>query len=588
MKTKRSTTALWLFTCLTLVATLASRAQTQTFVVDDFAPAGVSPSNPTNHNHYPSAQNYSSGQIDAVYWNWFGGAFVTNQWDSTSDASNNPSSGSLKISLNWSSANSQFVLWDQGTNNNFFALGLNALTFTNFQCDVRFAPGSASDVGNRGAGAQPIFGHLQFGLRTSGYGQDYFGGVDIVATNTNWVHVSITLNALSDANLLNMGGLLIHIDRNYYSLNLNGASTLWVDNIKFVGSATAITNLPPSLGLQKANPGLRIFAGSTVDTYDREELATVDQKQSWIGGTYPVSYSYTLLSYPGGGNMGQVQIFLIPTNSANGNNIYNNQFIDYNAKNGMWLLLNPQGSSGGVTAAVQWKTNLPNANPDHTALTITNPTAIGTWTLTFTGPNAGTLTAPNAGAVPFTITNGTVATDFANPLVAYFGLQPNYTAGYGEYLDYASISVAGVAGVNENDNFATDSSLNTGLWNTSCSAKPSSVVLATASTPYWVNWSLPDTGFTDTNGNSYGFIDGNGNGYLAVVTSLTSDQWVVPEYYNGYIDGLNIPGTAQQGNLKWTLIPSTCLPTVNGQPQSGQPLSPDAFFRLYNTEPPNP
>jgi hypothetical protein len=137
-KTKRSRIAFWLVGCSALlVAALAARAQTQNYVVDDFAPAGVGPANPTNYDYYPSAQNYQNGQIDAVWWNWFGGAFVTNQWDATSDASNNPSSGSLKITLNWSSANSQFVLWDQGTNNNYFALGLNATTFTNFQCDIR-------------------------------------------------------------------------------------------------------------------------------------------------------------------------------------------------------------------------------------------------------------------------------------------------------------------------------------------------------------------------------------------------------------------------------------------------------------------
>ena len=73
-----------------------------------------------------------------------------------------------------------------------------------------------------------------------------------------------------------------------------------------------------------------------------------------------------------------------------------------------------------------------------------------------------------------------------------------------------------------------------------------------------------------------------------MTTNLTSGQWVVPEYYNGYNTGINIPGTAQQGTMKWTLIPANCLPTVDGLPQSGQPLSPNAFFRLYNTLPPNP
>ena len=61
----------------------------------------------------------------------------------------------------------------------------------------------------------------------------------------------------------------------------------------------------------------------------------------------------------------------------------------------------------------------------------------------------------------FTIGDPNVATDFANPLVAYFGLQPNSSTGIGQYEDWASIQVNGVAGVNENDNFATDTSFET-------------------------------------------------------------------------------------------------------------------------------
>jgi hypothetical protein len=114
---------------------------------------------------------------------------------------------------------------------------------------------------------------LQFGDRTSGYGQDYFGGaVSIASTNTNWVHISIPLNPVTDINLTNIQGLLIHI----YDPNLTGTSTFWVDNIAFTGPLNVAPVVPPVLHLQKANPGLRIFAGSTVNVYDREELATTD------------------------------------------------------------------------------------------------------------------------------------------------------------------------------------------------------------------------------------------------------------------------------------------------------------------------
>ena len=110
---------------------------------------------------------------------------------------------------------------------------LNGLQYTNFQCDVRFAQGSAT-VNN-------TFGYLQFGIAV-GYNQDYFGGVSVPSSNTNWVHVSINLDANADTNLQSINDVLIHIYGPYYSPGLTGISTLWVDNIKFVGASPVTTN----------------------------------------------------------------------------------------------------------------------------------------------------------------------------------------------------------------------------------------------------------------------------------------------------------------------------------------------------------
>jgi len=568
MKIKQCTKALWPLICSTgLMLPAVSFAQS-IIVVDDFSPNGVSPSNPVNDDYYSSAQVYSTGQITNVWGNWFGGAFQSAVWDATTDVSNNPASGSLKINLNWSNG-SQFVLWDQGSGNDYFALNIDATTYTNFECDVKFAPGSASDTGNGtgpGGNTTGIFGHLRFGDRTSGYGQDWFGSVDVLATNTGWVHVSVPLNALTDQNLTNIQGFLIGIDSGYYSLNLTGNSTFWVDNIKFVGASTPVTNPPPVLAIQKAVPGLRLFAGSAVDTYDREELATADQNQSWVGGTYPVTYSFTLLDYPA--NIGQTHIMLIPANSA-GNSLYNDQFIDYQASNELWMIVGPGG--GGVIASVQWKTNLPNNNPSHTELTITNATAVGTWTLTFNSATSGTLTAPGASPKAFTITDPNVVSDFGNPLVAYFGLQPNSTAGEGEYEDWAAISVSGVAGTQESDNFTTDPTFDpNGYWSNN-SSSAASVQLVTANTPYWVNWTLPAGGYA------------LGTAMMLPGNTNTSDPWMLPEYYNGYggaPTGDDLPGLANQGLKTWVLIPNSCLPTVDGS-QFGVP-APNAFFELFN------
>jgi glucuronoarabinoxylan endo-1,4-beta-xylanase len=142
------------------------------------------------------------------------------------------SSGSLRITNNFTSGNNQFEVYN-GLNG--FSPALNGALYTNFQCDVRFAPGSATQTNSAGV---LIFGHLQFGTRAN-FDQDYFGGanygIDIPATNTGWVHINIPLSVAADPNLSSINDLLIHIYGPSYTPTLIGPSTLWVDNLAFVG-----------------------------------------------------------------------------------------------------------------------------------------------------------------------------------------------------------------------------------------------------------------------------------------------------------------------------------------------------------------
>jgi hypothetical protein len=533
-----------------------------TIIVDQF--------NPTN-NPYAGTNVYAAvDEITNVYnlFTGYGGNTAVDPtniiWDSTQNCTNTPNadtnSGALKLIANFA-GNNQFVIWNRGPNNTF-ALNppiTNGYALLTFEFDVKYDP--SSQIVTNGI---PIFGHLEWGVVPS-YTLAVLGSVEVPATNTGWMHVTIPLNPLSDSDLLSISGMVFKQYSGYYG-GMNGQSILWLDNLKFTYTNLPPVIPPPTLAIQKAIPALRIFAGDTASVNSREELATVNQSQSWIGGTYPVSYSFKLLSYPS--SIGQTHIFLVPVNSTPGASPYGYNGVDYTATNGLWLVIGPGG--GGVIASVYWKTNLPNSNPystgGNTALRITNSTAIGTWTLTFTGPNAGTVTAPGASPAPFTITNGTVATDFANPLVAYFGLQPNQGSGIGQYEDWASISITNVAGGNINENFTTETSLSA-AWN-NMAAVNTCVQLVTTNTPYWVNWTLPAVNY------------GLGTAMSILGNTNTSAPWMLPEYYNGYADGNTIPGQANQGSKTWVLIPSTCLPTVDGS-QGGVP-APNAFFRLFN------
>jgi hypothetical protein len=190
--------------------------------VDQFNPSGS------------GSNNYASGQITDVWTNWFGGAFRSLVWDSANDAGANPASGSMEITANFdgSDGNSQWAVYD------FIGAlpPVNGVQYTNFECDVRFAPGSATTTN----GGVALFGHLQFGVAV-GWGQDWFGAVDIPASGTNWVHVSVPVNPASDPNLANIYNVILHIYGPYYT-PLSGPSTCWLDNIEFSGAAPVNTN----------------------------------------------------------------------------------------------------------------------------------------------------------------------------------------------------------------------------------------------------------------------------------------------------------------------------------------------------------
>ncbi len=188
-----------------------------TNIVDQFNPSGA------------DGFSYNGGQINSLWNNWFGTAYQSLVWDSANDANSNANSGSMKITVDFTSSGNQFEVYD-GFNG--ITPPVNGLLYTNFQCDVRFAAGSASGL----FGGQQCFGYLQVGVATWTDGQDDFTtAVNVPTTDTNWVHVSIPINANTDLNLVQINDVLVHIYGPSYSPALSGTSILWVDNIEFVG-----------------------------------------------------------------------------------------------------------------------------------------------------------------------------------------------------------------------------------------------------------------------------------------------------------------------------------------------------------------
>ena len=525
-------------------------------------------------NNFDTADQVTNNKAHA-WQNWYGTAYSNVLW-SVNDASNNVNSGSLEIVAYFPDAGvggnygSQFLAIDgfgpffpplpgNGAATNYYA--------TNFSCDVQVAPYSLTNQFGQ-------FPTLEFGTATTNYTSAFdFGQLTLYSTNTNWVHVSFAIPA--SANWVQIPGVFIKA----YS-SLTGVDVVYVDNITFSISQTTNAPAPPVVNIQKPTVGLRMFAGTTASIYDRQELTTWDHNEGWIGAgtTYPVTYSYTLKSFPtldtnGGTEIFRFHIFLIP-NTPLVNPITGNMYIDYQAPNMLWLNVQAQTSVSitNVTADIQWKVANPNANPNHTDLTITNATALGTWTLTFNSATTGTLTAPGASPVAFVLSDASAATDFANPVTAIFGVEPDSGFGQGKYADVASISTHNVAGVNINDNFTTDSVLNTNIWDASNSLDTNSVVLVTTNAAYWVYWNAP----------AVGFVLGT---KAAVNTNIVLKT---PDYYANYVTNgpggpLTAPFTHIQANNIWALIPNNALPTVNTL-SNGVP-SANGFFELSSPGP---
>jgi len=538
-----------------------------TIVIDQF--------NPTN-NPFAGTNIYADvtdAQITNVYnlWTGYGGNTAVDPtniiWDPTQDANGDTNSGSLKIIATFSGAN-QYVLWDRGPNNSF-ALNppiTNGNGLLTLEFDIKYDPSSPTVVN----GTVTNYGHFEIGVVPPYNGATDLGTFDYNVTNTGWVHVVVPLNPVQNQNLQNISGLFLKQYGGFYG-PLNGTTTLWIDNLTMTFTNLPPVVPPPTMSIQKATPGLRIFAGDTGSIYSREEVTSTGENQSWIGGTgFPVSYSFTLLSYST--LIGQTHIFLLPVNAlTSGNTPWGYNGVDFSfASNAVWLSLNPGPSNGSVVANVMWKTNLPNANPDHTALTFTNAGVLGKWTLQFNDSSNGVVISPDGVNHAFTIADPTIEADFANPLVSYFGLQPNTANGEGQYEDWGAISISNVMDGSITEDFTKESAdfagspqiSPSGYFRSDISATPAGlVIIRTNLDLFWVSWTLPAANFN-----------------LGTKTNLMQPgPWINPAYYSSYSDELNPRGNPSQfGQSMWELLPADDLPTVDGIP--GSAPSPTAFF----------
>jgi len=391
------------------------------------------------------------------------------------------------------------------------------------------------------------------------------------APSAGWVHYSLPLGSFGTANAgaLNPTDPAFSFGFGAYMAGLAVTNNEEIDvaNVE-VTMAPPPPIAPPTMTIVPAQPELRIFSQDHTATYNQEGFGTQDPNQSWVGvatPSAPVTYAITFKDFNTVANY-TMNVQFAP-GAAPGN-----PYGVYQGNNDLLWTIVSHGGTSGFTTAIAFKTNSPaNVNGAETnvvvaPLTTGSLTGVGTWSLTFTSDTNGTVTSPDGTKESFVL-DPNAAAQFANPLTILFGTNPNSVAGYGQFVDLSQLNISNVVDGTEFDDFTQDAALNSSLWNPGFSLNAGSVIQVSTDTPYWVNWLIPDEGYT-----------------LGTKPNLNNSvPLYTPNYYGG-ATGVTITGPTQMGlNLKWALIPSECLPTVDGS-QGGTP-SINGYFQLSNPAP---
>ena len=412
-------------------------------------------------------------------------AWSTNNTLSTL-VSNAVDSGAAEIFMNWtnvvqgSGAQDLFML-NFGTNLNFNT-DYQAVSF-----DIMWAPDGATD------------GHGSYGRLIASVGDNNHdpvaqSGANFIQGYTNnngWIHVTIpivpnTAGAKGpNANFNSINGIGFKVQQNKTGYYLVGTSHFYLDNIVIIGRGL------PSLAVTPASTlGLRMTPGNTGGTWTRELLATAGTNYSWVGSPTPVTYSTTIASYPGTNYPNFESVIYMVQNGYDGA-----PGIDYDAPTVVVLsILNK--ADGTATGTLEYKINTPSdssfTNPAP-LMSITTPTVLGTWSLTFSGDVNVTLTGPGGVSTNASFPDEATAQAFANPMTLYFGDQQNSIANSSALpAVFSGFSVSGLSSTPDspsfNDTF-TGTTINTNLWVLDAPTPGNITLVSAAAGPqYWVSW----------------------------------------------------------------------------------------------------
>lgn len=422
---------------------------------------------------------------------WWGAAPQAYEFDATVDANNNANSGSLKATVDFDAASyggdNQFALQGAFPDN----LAVDGTKYTNLVFDLRWAGTSPKNTAGN-------FGYLEPGFRTTDWAQIWLTGFNVTAGD-EWVQVTLPINpAAAKIDIIN--GVVLKLWSG--GSGLTGTTTFWVDNVKLIANPN--TEIPkPTLAVETPKTGLRLTASGS-NIYQRQNIRTTDGMYSWIGATAPVSYSFTIKEYPVEAGF-QSHIFLVP-----GSDLPTWEASpDWNRPSVIFLDISNNAEGGGY-ANFRYKVDAPNSN---TMIYNNNPengpvgalggvgstNILGTWTLTFTSDTTAVVTTPDGSTATFELPADHAA-QFADPLYAFFGVQPNGENRLGKTAVFSNVKISGVvtpiddsfAGVAPSEEAPLD--LDPLVW-TRVADSAVGIVLVPPTVKYEITWTVPAAGF---------------------------------------------------------------------------------------------
>ena len=411
-------------------------------------------------------------------------------WDGSQDAAGDPASGSLYLTLNWPLASDPN--WNAGWNDVQIAFStpqINSADYINFECDIKV------DAANSFTALDGSYGAME--LIVNNPWQNVAGWVPLPNTG-GWQHITAPFSAVPAGTYSEAIIGLISNGGSAYTNTL----AVWIDNILFTAPPSVHTNRPTLAIRHAPPPGLTCLCSQPAGTWQRQMIATAQNRYSWntaSAASNLTTYSMTIAEAPGAAFPSFAsQMFLIPQAGMPGSPIDNS--IDWNSAHVVSLAVsvNPDHSA---TGQFQYKVN--NAGNWNAALAFGFPCAagpLGTWSLSFSNNTHVTLRAPDNTSTNFTLPAGDAAL-FADPLYVYVGTQPNDNANIGQASTFSRVTIRGAAGAIDDD-FVSGGApgqpygLNTNLW-TLNTADPKGVFITAPDALCWVDWSLPDYGFTN-------------------------------------------------------------------------------------------